>query len=313
MAYYGAVDVGGTKIAVGVGDSDGMFYATRFVPTNPNWDVDTVLWTIVEAVEAAARDTHIRVADLRRIGLGSPGPLDGSVLLASANLGGWKGLNWEKGLETALKRPVCVQNDATAAGLEEWRFGAGRGTADCVYVTVSTGIGAGIVAGGQLYRGARGNAGEFGHIVMQTDGPLCAGGHRGCLESLASGTAVARRGRELRQDSEFLQQHSEIETKTVFAGFEVGDAVCRATVEEAADWLGLGLSYLVNLFNPEKIIIGGGVAAHAPDAFLERVWRATRRSSLNALADVVRLVPAEFGGDAGLMGALAVAVMADSP
>ncbi|NMP22836.1 ROK family protein [Sulfobacillus harzensis] len=312
MAYYGAVDVGGTKIAVGVGDTEGTFYATHVLPTDPKWDAQTVVSNITETVKAVAREANIAVADLRYIGLGSPGPLDGSILLDASNIGGWKGLDWQKDLEATLKRPVSVQNDATAAGLGEWRFGAGRGTQHCVYVTISTGIGAGIVADGQLYRGARGNAGEFGHIVMRPDGPVCSAGHQGCLESLASGTAIARRGRERQKDSEYLRAQSEVETKTVFEGFESDDAVCRAIVEEAADWLGLGLSYLINLFNPEKIILGGGVATHAPEAYPERVWQAAQRWSLKAMAEVVRLVPAELGGDSGLMGALAVAVMADS-
>lgn len=310
MGDYVAIDVGGTKIAIGVGNESGQFMATRVLPTDPGWDVDRVVSQIAEGVSGVVKDAKMGLDRIRYIGLGSPGPLDGSVLLEASNLHGWRGLNWQQSLESALGRPVAVQNDATAAGLGEWRFGAGRGTQHCIYVTVSTGIGAGIVVDGALYGGSHGNAGEFGHLVLKTDGPDCPAGHRGCLESLASGTAIARLGRQRQQDSDYLRQVSEIQTKTVFEGFEHGDAVAAQIIHEAADWLGLGLSYLINLFNPEKIILGGGVATHAPTIYRERAWNAARRWSLKAMIDVAQLVPAELGGDSGLMGALAVAIAA---
>ncbi len=312
MADYIAIDVGGTKIAIGVGTESGEFKATRVLPTNPGWDLETVACEIDDGVKGVVKDAQVGLDRIRYVGLGSPGPLDGSVLLEASNLHGWKGLDWRKSLESVLGRPVAVQNDATAAGLGEWRFGAGRGTKHCIYVTVSTGIGAGIVVDGALYAGSHGNAGEFGHLVLKTDGPECPAGHRGCLESLASGTAIARQGRERQQDSDYLRHVAEIETKTVFEGFEQGDAVAEQIIHEAADWLGLGLSYLINLFNPEKIILGGGVATHAPAVYRERAWNRARTWSLKAMIDVAQLVPAELGGDSGLKGALAVAIAADN-
>jgi len=238
--------------------------------------------------------------------------LDGSVLLDTSNLHGWKGLDWEQGLKTRVGLPVSVQNDATAAGLGEWLYGSGRGTKNCLYVTVSTGIGAGIIIDGALYRGSRGNAGEFGHVVMKPDGVLCSAGHRGCLESMASGTAITRMGKERREESVYLRGLEGVETKDVFDGYQRGDAVCVDIIDYAADALGLGLSYLINLFNPEKIILGGGVATHVPESYHSRVWAATERWSLAALVKVASLVRAELGEESGLMGALAVAVMAHS-
>lgn len=312
MGEYVAIDVGGTKIAIGIGNKEGAFHAHRVLATDPSKKPDTVLDEIAAATAEAIREAGLDTSQLNYVGLGSPGPLDGSVIMGTSNLHGWTGLDWRAGLETRLKVPVAVQNDATAAGLGEWRYGAGRGTQYCVYVTISTGIGAGIVADGVLYSGAHGNAGEFGHLVMQPDGFECPAGHRGCLESLASGTAIARKGRERQAESAYLKAIESLDTKDVFEGMEAGDPVCAQIIDEAADWLGLGLSYLINLFNPEKIIIGGGVGTHAPSSYFQRVWTTAQRSALPAMAEVVQLVPAELGSESGLIGALAVAVMADS-
>ena len=310
MRKYVAVDVGGTKIAVGIGEESGGFLGTSVLSTDTAWSQDKVLDHIAETVNQLVSETGVERGQLMRLGLGSPGPLDGPRLLETSNLHSWMGLNWETGLASRLNRPVSVQNDATAAGLGEWLYGAGRGTENCIYVTVSTGIGAGIVASGRLYAGSRGNAGEFGHIVMDPSGPECPAGHKGCLESMASGTAIRRQGQAKQPQSAYLTRLEAVETKDVFDGYEAGDAVCRAIIEEAADRLGLGLSYLIDLFNPEKIILGGGVATHAPATYRERVWNAATLWSLKTMAAVVELVPAQLGGDSGLKGALAVAVTA---
>lgn len=306
VAMFAAIDVGGTKIAIGIGDERGVFAATRVLTTNTVWPKDAVLDAIAAAVQECAQEAEAH--DVRRVGLGSPGPLDGPVLLDSANLYAWKGINWKQGLESRLGVPVSVENDATAAGLGEWMYGAGKGSQNCLYVTVSTGIGAGIITGGKLYSGSRGNAGEFGHIVMVPNGPECPAGHHGCLESLASGTAIRRAGRERKADSGYLRSLKSIDTKDVFDGYLAGDSACVEIINEAADRLALGLSYLIDLFNPEQIILGGGVATHAPSHYRERVWQGMQRWALPALADAVRLVPAELGETSGLMGALAIAV-----
>lgn len=304
-----AIDVGGTKIAVGVGREDGELGATQFLVTHPDWTRDEVLDQVAQAVREVSAAEHLAPGDVTWAGLGTPGPLDGPTLLETANLHAWKGLNWKTGLQSRLGMSVAVANDATAAGLGEWLYGSGRGTQDCLYVTVSTGIGAGIIASGRLYAGARGNAGEFGHMIMQLDGPQCALGHRGCLESLASGTAIRRDARARQQASKFLQELDEIDTKDVFTGYVNGDEVCQEIIEQAADRLALGLSYLVDLFNPELIVLGGGVATHAPQSYLQRIDARLRVWSLPALADAVRVVPAQLGEDSGLLGALALAVM----
>ncbi len=308
MAVYAAIDVGGTKIAVGIGHEDGTLQATTVIATDPGWSQDDVLDRIAASVDQVAETAGVSRAHIERVGLGTPGPLDGATLLETSNLHAWNGLNWQAGLTQRLRVPVSVENDATAAGVGEWLYGAGQGTRDMVYVTVSTGIGAGIITAGQRYSGSRGNAGEFGHIVMDLDGQMCSAGHRGCLESMASGTAIRRLGREKQSESAYLSMRPSVETKDVFDGYELGDPICRTIIEGAADRLALGLSYLVDLFNPERIVVGGGVGTHAPAAYRERFTQGMRRWSLPALAQIVTVAPAQLGEDSGLIGALALAV-----
>ncbi|MCY0897755.1 MAG: ROK family protein [Firmicutes bacterium] len=308
MAYFIAIDVGGTKIAMGVGDERGSFQGVRTLATDPSWAKEVACDNIYQAALELLRDVGIDLKSCQRVGLGTPGPLDGTRMLESANLAAWKGLDWRAELEARFNIPVAVANDATAAGLGEWQFGAAQGARDAIYVTVSTGIGAGIIAGGAIYTGARGNAGEFGHLVMQPEGPLCHAGHRGCLESLASGTAIRRFGQERQAHSQYLRNLQNVDTKDVFDGYVHGDDVCIDIVQAAADRLGLGLSYLVNLFNPEKIILGGGVATHAPDSYRQRVSAAMTRWALPSLASIVTVMPAKLGEDSGLKGALALAI-----
>ncbi len=312
MANYIAIDVGGTKIAIGAGNERGELNAVEFMATDPGWSQDEVLERIVRTADRMCQRLGLSTKDFSRVGLGTPGPLDGPVLLETSNLHGWKGLNWAEGLESRLKLPVSVENDATAAGVGEWCYGAGRGARDCIYVTVSTGIGAGIIANGMLYSGSRGNAGEFGHLVMDPDGVSCAAGHRGCLESLASGSAIGRNGRAQQQASEFLRKIARIEAKDVMNGYVAGDPICVNIIQAAADRLALGMSYLVNLFNPERIILGGGVGTHAPQSYRDRLMEGISRWALPALCETVRIVPAALGEDSGVIGALALAVTASS-
>lgn len=301
------IDIGGTKIALGIGDETGRVMAEDQIWTRDVPDPREALDAMGDLAKKVLHQADVSCKEIQAIGVGSPGPLDGGTVLGTSNLAGWHGTDLAEGLSTRLGRPTYVENDATAAGLGEWLFGAGRGSRDMVYVTVSTGIGAGIVAGGAVVSGSHGNAGELGHIVIEPDGPSCPAGHRGCLESLSSGTAIARMGRERQKMSAFLAQRPEIQTKDVFDGAAAGDLVCQDIVARAADTLGRGLSYLVNLCNPELMVLGGGVMTHADAIYRDAVTRALALYSLPDLFPSMTIVPAQLGGEAGLVGALAVA------
>lgn len=305
MAYLVGVDIGGTKIAFGIGTPDGKLAAVERFSTRHYASGIDALSAVAERVHAMRRDLGIAPRELVAAGVGSPGPLLGSRLGRSANLPGWEGTDLRAGLQ-ALNCPVFVQNDATAAAIGEWRFGAGQGCRDMVYVTVSTGIGSGLILEGRPYAGVDGNAGELGHLVMKPDGPRCHCGRSGCLEQLASGTAIARRGQERLTDSPYLSRLSAVTTADVFGGAAAGDPVCAEIIADAARYLGLGVSYLIDLLNPERIVFGGGVMG-AGTVFLQQIAEQAACFTLPDLFRGTELQPAGLGEHSGVLGAVAVA------
>src|SRR5215213_351910 len=193
---FGAVDLGGTKIHTAVSDEAGRILAEDRRPTEVERGPDGVIARIIDSLEASLAGTG--GSRLAALGAAAPGPIDrehGTVREAP-NLPGWRSVPLAARLGEALGCPAVLENDANAAALGEFTFGAGRGSQHMIYLTVSTGIGGGLILDGCLYRGATGSAGELGHIVLDDDGPLCGCGARGCLEALASGTAIAARGAE---------------------------------------------------------------------------------------------------------------------
>ncbi|SMC01864.1 glucokinase [Sulfobacillus thermosulfidooxidans DSM 9293] len=307
MAYFAGVDIGGTKIAIGIGTETGkILFESRLVTADWHSGSDA-LDAIAQEIQHLCHQAHIALESISCVGVGSPGPLDGGKLLKTANLPSWEGLDLQAGLTLRTGRPTAVENDATAAAIGEWLFGAGQGLQHFVYVTVSTGIGAGIVANGSRYAGIQGNAGELGHIVLKPDGPLCRCGRHGCLETLASGTAIQKAALEQANHSRYLKSLSVINTSAVFEGARQGDETCQSILFEAGKYLGLGLSYLVNLFNPQAIILGGGVVVNQPQ-WLDTIKTFTADYSMKELFQAVSINLAQLGKDSGLQGALATAI-----
>ncbi len=309
LAYFAGVDVGGTKIAIGIGDESGkILREDRLITADIIDDGGRALDAIAKKIAELCQQSGIELKNLSSIGVGSPGPLNGGKLLKTANLPQWEGLDLEAGLMSRCGVPAFVENDATAAAMGEWLYGAGKGLTHMLFVTVSTGIGAGIVVNGQRDGGIQGNAGEFGHIVMKPDGFLCRCGKHGCLETLASGTAIARVAKEQAQNSPYLRNIKDVDAAAVFDGYAEQDAICQDVLEQASHYLGLGLSYLVNLFNPQMIILGGGVIANHHE-WLKSITANTKKYSMDAMYQAVTIAPAQLGANSGLQGALAAGVM----
>ena len=308
MRYVYAVDVGGTKVEMAVGDETGRLLATRRVPTGELGRGDAILDALAERLRALTPAGVTPDA----VGVGSPGPLDSRAgrLLKPSNLPGWEDLEIERGLSDRLGMAVILDNDATAAALGEWRYGAGRGAGDMVYVTVSTGIGAGIIAHGDLIRGTAANAGELGHIIANPGGVRCHCGLTGCLETEASGTALARMAEERRESSPWFRTYGgPLAAPQVFDALRAGDAVAREIVLHAADRLAWAFGLLVNLMNPERIVVGGGVAAEGA-LLLDPIREALPRYAMPDLLASMTLVGAALGADVGVAGAVAVALRA---
>ncbi len=310
MRYLG-IDLGGTSTRAAVGLKDGTLLATHKLPTFAAEGPDHVIATIVEAAEIACAMAGVDMGEVAAWGVAAPGPVDrydGSVY-DPPNLPGWRTVPLQALLAERTGKPVRVGNDANLAGVAEWRHGAGRGASDVVYLTISTGIGGGVIAGGRLLVGRIGAAGELGHMTVDYHGPLCKCGNKGDLESLASGTAIARMAREelaAGTESPWTHKGREVSAVDVVAAAQAGDAVSCAIIARVADALGAGAVNIVNVFNPEVIVIGGGVA-QAGDLLFAPIRAAVANYAMRLAAQDVRIVPAEFGDNAGLVGAVSLA------
>ena len=265
--YAIGVDLGGTKIATGIVDMDAKLLDQVVMDTAAQEGVEAVLGRMAESVRTLMDRQGVKAEDVLGIGVCSPGPLDREtgIVLAAPNLG-WTNVHLGPMLQELTGITTYVENDANAAALAEKWMGAGRGAKNMVYITVSTGVGSGIIINGSLYAGSHGTAGEVGHIVMEDGGPLCGCGQRGCLEAYASGTAIARMAREALESGtqskirDLVEDNLEaVSAKVVGEAAAQGDEVANAILDKAFHYLGLGMISVINLFDPELIVIGGGV------------------------------------------------------
>ncbi len=235
-----------------------------------------------------------------------------SKVIFSPNLRAIEGIPLKDELEPRVRLPVVVENDNNAAAWGEFRFGAGSRAKHLLFLGLGTGIGGGIIMHGRLLRGAQGAGGELGHVTVQATGPRCACGNRSCLEAFASGTAIGRRAREIaseRPDSALGQLAAERKVlgEDVTDLARQGDKGALSVLKEAGRWLGIGLAGFVNIFNPEVVVVGGGVIA-AGDLLLEPARESVATRALRPSRDLVRIVPARFGAESGMLGAAALAL-----
>lgn len=313
-ALYGGVDLGGTKILVLISDGNGRVVGTARVGTDANLGPEAVIGHIVQAVEAAAAEAHVDVSALRCVGVSAPGPIDAieGVITDPPNLPGWHNVPLARILRERLGVPAVLENDANCGAVGEHNFGSGRGYRHMIFVTISTGIGGGIIIDNELYVGASGAAGEVGHLGVSEDGPRCGAGHVGCLEAFASGTAIAARAREaiaaggLVRTARLAEHDPPLSAETVYMASQQGEAEARAIIESAGRYLGMGLASLINAFNPQAIVIGGGLTNMGETILGPAVETARTRSFAQSFTDV-RIVEGELGERAPALGAIAVA------
>ena len=302
-----AVDVGGTRFRVALATLAGELSRRESYATRAAEGRDAVISRIIKATEKAI--SSVPKETVLAVGFAAPGPLNPrtGVVFTPPNLPGWKDVPLKAILEEALGLPVYLGNDANLAALGEHRFGAGRGLDHLVYLTVSTGIGSGIIAGGSLLLGQDGLAGEAGHMTIAA-GPPCQCGNAGCLEVLASGLAIARQAEERIASGEATSiprfSQGEITAEAVTAAAEAGDRLAREVLHRAATYLGIGVLNLVHIFNPQAVIIGGGVS-RAGDLLFEPVRRIVAERAMPNFRKV-QILPASLGDDVGLYGAVAL-------
>lgn len=304
------IDLGGTQVRAALVDGRGRLLARAAQPTDKAGGPRAVLLQMHGLVEEVSRE--VGLAGVPAIGVGSPGPLDSQagVVLNIPTLPGWTDIPLAAWLSERLGKPVALENDGVAAAVGEWHFGAGRGLDNFVYMTVSTGIGGGVIADGRLLRARRRLAGHLGHMTVQGTGPVCQCGNRGCWEALASGTAFAEQAREAlaTQPASLLAATTEPVTgRHVFEAAQRGDALALQLVEDEARWLGVGIVSLLHLYSPDAVVMGGGVS-HGFEMLLPGIRRHIESCALPPFREVP-VVRAALGADSGLVGAAAVAFM----
>ena len=290
----GAVDIGGTKIAVGLVNTQGAVLVSEECPTGQERGFADGVDRIAIMLRRCALEADAEVVG---IGIGCTGP----VYSHSGEIGdveflkSWKGANLVAALETRFGVRAALENDADSAALGEASWGAGRGKQQAIFVTVGTGIGVGIVLGGDLYRGVDGAHPEIGHQIIDASGPQCYCGARGCWEALAAGPAMARWMDQQRPGGGWT-------AKQICAMAEGGDELALQAVEREAHYLGLGLANLINIFCPEVIVLGGSVM-HSAHLFLDRVHNEIRRNCTQVPSDRTEIRLASLGPHAAIIGA----------
>jgi glucokinase len=295
---YLGLDFGGTKLAAGIADANGRLIASARQPTIPETGADGALVGMRELVDGFGDDAQ----RIEAIGISFGGPVDPSRTrtLLSHHGPGWVDVPLCDRAQALFGRPTVMDNDANAAALGEWRFGAAKGTRNALYLTVSTGIGGGIVVDGRLYRGTHGLSGEIGHLVVVPDGPPCACGRRGCLEAVSSGPAIARAYNECTRAN-----GGEITAADVFRLAATGDEVARCVLRDAIHFLGVGVADAINLLDPDVVVVGGGVS-RAADALFIPLQAEVRVACLYTPEVDVSVLPASLGDAVGILGAVAL-------
>jgi glucokinase len=309
-----ALDIGGTKLAAGVVAPNGDVRAFLVVPSEAEHGPDAVLPRLFELGREAVESTGAAWTEIEAVGIGCGGPLDADegVLLSPPHLPGWRDVPVTALAEEAYGRPAFLENDASAAALGEHRHGAGAGTENMVYLTLSTGVGGGVIAGGRLYRGSGGNGAELGHVTVDWRGRPCRGcGRDGCLEAYASGTSIAERAREALArpadgGTSALAAANGVTAADVVAAARAGDRVAGEVWDETVAALACGVTSIVNLFEPELVVIGGGVS-RAGEHLLAPVRDRVREHAIAPAGRAANIVRAGLGDHVGVVGAAAIA------
>ncbi len=306
-----AVDLGGTKIAAGLVSIKGEIISRGYCLALAEEGPETVIKRLLSLTHRTLKQAGIKDSELKGVGVAAAGALDirKGLVTKSPNLPGWYNIPLQSIVTEKIGVKTYLINDASAAALGEHRLGAGKGVSNLIYLTVGTGIGGGIILGGQLYTGTDGCAGEIGHMTVDVNGQRCNCGNIGCLETLASGTAMAKEAiRRLNQGERSSLvtlaggKLENIDAKLLAQAAGRGDSLACDVINEAAYYLGIGMVNLVNIFNPECIVVGGGVAQMG-DLLLEPARKVVKERAFSLPVRTARIVRAKLGNNSGIIGA----------
>lgn len=289
------VDIGGTSAKIACADSNGTLYDRNEFPTC----IDEYRVPVLDVVCRGIREWLGRTGrKIKGIGVSAMGQVDdrtGVVIGTNGNIPNYEGVHIREILEAQFHVPVHVLNDATAAALGESFSGAAKGLKNAIMLTFGTGVGGGVIINGHVYGGARGIAGEFGHFTLDRNGPLCTCGRRGCFETCASTTALVKKCKE-------ATGHNDLDGRAVFAAAAKHDPVITKILEQWLDGIADGISGLIHIFNPEVVLIGGGVSAQE-ELMIRPLDKKIRERTMRCFAEKLNIRGAKLGNDAGLIGA----------
>lgn len=307
--YKIGVDVGGTNVKIALVDKTGSIVYSDTVPTRAEMGYEYTISNIITAIGNVMKESKITKDSIEGIGFGFPGQIDcdNGIVRLAPNIPGWVNIPIADIISKEFSIPVKVDNDVRCAALAELNYGAGKGAKNLVCITVGTGIGSGLIVNGKLVRGASNAAGEIGHIKLQMEnGPLCGCGDYGCLEAFASGPAIVAMAEEYIKGGKSTKYRelakTEITPYVVAEAAKQGDVVAKKIFEIMGNYIGIGLASVVNLLNPEKIVIGGGVA-DAGDLLFNPIKETLKKRTMPIQGSAVKVVHAELGNTAGVIGA----------
>ena len=315
------IDIGGTKLATVVADKTGHILGNVRKPTHSEKGPEYAIDLLFDMVREVVSQVGLEQTSISAIGVSCGGPLDTKtgIVYSPPNLPGWDALPLKALLESEFQVPVIIENDANASALAEFRFGGGRGYSAVLYMTMSTGIGGGIVIDGQVYHGANDSAGEVGHQILLPNGPRCGCGKRGCLEALCSGPAIARRAQAALQKQRKGGKSptalltladgriKAVKSEHVLAAARTGDALALELVQETAYYMGWGIANLVNILNPDIVLLGT-IAVAAGDLLLDPIRETVSKFAMTRPAEAVHIAPAQLGDALGDLAAVALVV-----
>jgi glucokinase len=302
---YGGIDLGGSFIKAGILSQTGKIIQSIVIPAGVDKGVPAIVKNLRNAGRSLIELSQASQTELIAIGVGSPGTIkypEGMVTGATPNIPGWIGTNIGE-IFSDFPIPISADNDANCMGLGESLFGAGKGTRNGFYLTVGTGIGGAVVINGRVVRGASFCAGEFGHTVLVYDGMKCKTGRRGCLEQYVNAEALIEGVKErIKEYPNSALAQSRLDVVEIFDAFRKGDIAAREAVTENADMLGTAIGSVVNLLNPEIVVIGGGMS-QGGEAYIEMIRKSALRFAFESATSSLKIEAAKFGNEAGWIGA----------
>lgn len=310
------IDLGGSKILTAIVDPQGGMLSSDESITPATKEREAIIQCILDSAQHALKQAGVTITEICAIGVGAAGISnpEAGILFSSPNLPGLRNVLLRDIMQERLGKKTFLINDADAAALGEFYFGAAKGVDDFIYITLSTGIGGGIIIDGKIYTGAIGAAGEVGHMTINDKGPICNCGNRGCWETLASGTALTREARKRIEKGvrTYILEYAEgdiekVTPQAIHSAAQQGDSLAKELIARTGYYVGVGLANLINIFNPELIVIGGGLS-NMGDMLLKPALKVAGERAFKEAFQAVRFASAGLGANSGVLGAAAFAL-----